>query len=87
MVAVLVLPLVIVARLGPLTCFHAQEAMVSFWRVAVPVICALLVGRVMTTLGPALTVNTEVTGAGLTVTVIWLEVEVPVELVMVTLKT
>ncbi len=80
-------PLVMVAVLGPLTCVQVQVERVVFCTVATPVSWALLVGRVMATLGPALTVNMGVTGAGLTVNVIWLEVEVPVELVMVTLKT
>ncbi len=81
MVGVMVPPLVMVAVLGPLTCVQAVEARVVFCTVAVPVSWTLLVGRVMVTLEPALTVNT---GARLTCSVIWAEAVLPDALVMVT---
>ena len=86
MVGVMVPPLVMVAVLGPLTCVQAVEARVVFCTVAVPVSWTLLVGRVMVTLEPALTVNV-MTGAGLTVTVTWALVACPTLSVAVSLNT
>ena len=87
MVGVMVPPLVMVAVLGPLTCFQEVDERVTPCTVALPVSLALLVGRVMDTSEPALTVNTVVTGAGLTFKVIWSEVVPPEVLVMVTWNT